>query len=541
MNPEDHDSIETSRWNLLPLTPEYLETEHGRYVSALEDALKNGEMRNIALSGSYGVGKSSILRELGRRLDGRAVQLSLLTLAPIEGTKLDESVPIQASTPTNRIQQEIVKQLLYREKSGKAPASRFLRIEGFQWWRETIIAVLLGVIFTVIFLLAGWTVRIVTTFTILKTLESWIHLVVWFFLTCTILILRWLLYGRIRIKQFSAGAATITLGENSISYFDQYLDEIIYFFEVSKYDVVLFEDIDRFDDLHIFETLHALNALLNASPQIKKTIHFIYAIKDSIFDEIELNKKAYKNRDGVSASLDSAQTEIARANRTKFFDLVISVVPFITHSTARNLSVQLLGDIKHEVNPELLDLAAKYVPDMRLLKNVRNEFIIFREHIFSGDGARLGLDESELYAMMLYKSTHIKDFENIRLDSSSLDTLYKISRKCVAQNIEKLKKDCRILQQNLRRIDEVEARSNYLGQRLLEHIERVAIAAGHQSNPEKFEFTFGGETIDDIRSAQFWRSLFQLLITPNLNVPLIITRGYCYSHEVMSRQSSGIR
>nr|WP_218868423.1 hypothetical protein [Pseudoclavibacter chungangensis] len=83
--------------------------------------------------------------------------------------------------------------------------------------------------------------------------------------TAAVLLVRWLFYGKLRIKQLSAGAATVTLDDNSVSYFDQYLDEIVYFFDMSDRDVVIFEDIDRFNDSHIFETLRALNTLLNAS------------------------------------------------------------------------------------------------------------------------------------------------------------------------------------------------------------------------------------------------------------------------------------
>lgn len=98
MSKEDSNAPAPSAvWNLVPLTPEYLKAEHSGYVSALEVALKDDEIRNIALSGNYGVGKSSILRELGKRLDGRVVELSLSTLAPIEASKLDESVPLQAT------------------------------------------------------------------------------------------------------------------------------------------------------------------------------------------------------------------------------------------------------------------------------------------------------------------------------------------------------------------------------------------------------------------------------------------------------------
>ena len=497
---------EKSKWSLIPLTPEYLEAEHSGYVSALEAALEDDEIRNIALSGNYGVGKSSILRELGKRLDGRVVELSLSTLAPIEASKLDESVPLQATTPTNRIQQEIVKQLLYREDPSKTPASRFRRIERFRWLREFGMAALLGLAVAVIFLLTGWTAQIAATFTALNDLGGWTHLIVWVVATTAVLLVRWLFDGKIRIKQLSAGAATVTLDDNSVSYFDQYLDEIVYFFDVSDRDVVIFEDIDRFNDSHIFETLRALNTLLNASPQIEKPIRFIYAIKDSIFDRIGLEAEGRKLETGVLAIEDPAQAEAVRANRTKFFDLVIPVVPFITHRSARNLATRLLGEIEHKVEPELLDQAAQYVPDMRLLKNVRNEFIVFRDRIFSGDGKQLDLSERDLFAMMLYKSTHLTDFETIRLGKSNLDTLYKLSRELVAENIKRIEGERRVLRQRLARINGAATRSAQLGDRLLAHVQRVVAAAGYQRQHATYSFERQDKSVDDLKSVQFWTS-----------------------------------
>lgn len=507
MSKEDSNAPAPSAvWNLVPLTPEYLEAEHSGYVSALEAALEDDEIRNIALSGNYGVGKSSILRELGKRLDGRVVELSLSTLAPIEASKLDESVPLQATTPTNRIQQEIVKQLLYREDPSKTPASRFRRIERFRWWREFGTAALLGLAVAVIFLLTGWTAQISATFAALNDLGVWTHLIVWVVATTAVLLVRWLFYGKIRIKQLSAGAATVTLDDNSVSYFDQYLDEIVYFFDVSDRDIVIFEDIDRFNDSHIFETLRALNTLLNASPQIEKPIRFIYAIKDSIFDRIGLEAEGRKLETGVLAIEDPAQAEAVRANRTKFFDLVIPVVPFITHRSARNLATRLLGEIEHKVEPELLDLAAQYVPDMRLLKNVRNEFIVFRNRIFSGDGEQLDLSETDLFAMMLYKSTHLTDFETIRLGKSNLDTLYKLSRELVTENIKRIEGERRTLRQRLARINGAATRSAQLGDRLLAHIHRIVVATGYQRQNATYVFERQGKSVDDLKSVQFWTS-----------------------------------
>lgn len=166
-------------WKLVPLTPEYLVEEHGGYVAAIEAALANDQIRNIALSGNYGVGKSSIMREVARRQGNRIVELSLSTLAPIEASQLDDSVPIQATTPTNRIQQEIVKQLLYREYPSRTPGSRFRRIERFRWLRTIGTSVLLGFIVGVIFLLTGWTLKIASVLTPYVDIGVWAHPVIW--------------------------------------------------------------------------------------------------------------------------------------------------------------------------------------------------------------------------------------------------------------------------------------------------------------------------------------------------------------------------
>ncbi|GAA3871157.1 P-loop NTPase fold protein [Leifsonia kafniensis] len=503
----DASSATPAAWDLLPLTPKYLEAEHGPYVAAIISALQTPEVRNIALSGNYGVGKSSILQRVTQLESGRIVELSLSTLAPIEISSLDDSVPAQATTPTNRIQQEIVKQLLYREEPNRAPGSRFRRIERFQWTRELVLAGIIGFAVAVLFLLAGWGATVTTTLQPVVDFALWIYPILFALATGAVYALRFLLHGRVHIKAFSAGPAAVTLDEKSVSYFDQYLDEIVYFFETSDYDVVIFEDIDRFNDSHIFETLRSLNTLLNAAPEVSRTnrtIRFVYAIKDSIFDRIGLESEGRK--DATLADItDPAEAEAVRANRTKFFDLVIPVVPFITHRSARNLASQLLGGLKNDVSPDLIDLAGRFVPDMRLLKNVRNEFIVFRDRIFSGDGQELDLSETDLFAMMLYKSTHLSDFEAIRLGKSKLDKLYAAHRKLVSTNIRRIEGDVRATRSALTRAGNTKSRSERLGDALVAHIGRTARAAGCHEQGQQYRLGNMVKTVADLQSPEFWQ------------------------------------
>ena len=487
---------------LRSLTPTYLKDQHGFYVEELCAAIRNPSIRNIALSGGYGVGKSSILKRIAELNSRNAIELSFSTLAPILPT--EDGVPLQATTPTNQIQQEIVKQLLYREAPEKTPGSRFRRIERFSWMRETILSVVLGATFSAALLLSGWTAKISAAFPRLDVNTPWDHLFSFFAGAFVFLLLRRAYYGRIDVKQVTAGAATVTLDEKSVSYFDQYLDEIVYFFEVSKTKIVIFEDIDRFNDAHIFETLRSLNSLLNASRQIKGPIKFIYAVRDSIFDREDLERQGRTFvRDTIAAN-GSNYAEVLRANRTKFFDLVIPVVPFITHQSARNLAHSVLRDTEHLIDVELIDLASRYVAEMRLLTNTRNEFVVFRDRLFSGDGKGLRLGESELFAMMLYKATYLADFENIRFGSSKLDVLYEKGRQMVAANIARLEAEIRESKSRRASRAGAERKAQLFGDQLIKHIKSVARAIGAPYAQGAFSFNGNSLVESNLREASFW-------------------------------------
>lgn len=497
-----------SMWDLTALTPEYIESEHAQYAAAIADSLKKDGVLNIALSGNYGVGKSSILGRVAEDHEGRVVELSLSTLTPVDDSEVDNSVPAQARTPTNRIQQEIVKQLLYRAEPKSARASRFRRIERFSWGREVMLALMGGVVVSLAFLILGWAGIIERTLRPLLELGLWVYPIIALLAAGAIVFARALFHGRIHISQFSAGPAAVTLDEKSVSYFDQYLDEIVYFFETSKRNIVIFEDIDRFNDSHIFETLRSLNALLNASPQIKKPIRFIYAIKDSIFDQVSLEHEKRKVDVGLVEITDPAQAEIVRANRTKFFDLVIPVVPFITHRSARNLTTQILRGIEHDVSPDLIDLAGRFVPDMRLLKNVRNEFVVFRDRIFAGDGEHLELSETQLFAMMLYKSTHLSDFEVIRLGKSKLDKLYGISRTLVSENIRRVERELRSARVEISRRTVSKQRASRMGKLLVARID-LLVRSSDNIRAKNGQYILNGRGADatEFESIEFWREL----------------------------------
>ena len=520
--PAGKDALDPSRIHeqpdLLPLTPNYEPSNHNVYFKALEAALTGKDrnvIRNIALTGSYGVGKSSILQKVAESHGDRVVQVSLSTLGLSDEVEAPDLASNLATSKTNRIQKEIVKQLLYREDPVRMPGSRFKRIGRFKFWRGLVLAVLAAAALIVLFSLSGWTVQLAHLMRPIVDPGPWAPFVLFVVFVTFVFLLEAFFHNRLRIEKLETGSTTISLSPETTTYFDEYLDEIVYFFDVTRHDILILEDIDRFDDPRIFETLRALNTLLNSAKQLKgRNIRFVYAIKDSIFDELG-NRAALEGGDlNASTAVDAAHSELARANRTKFFDLVIPVVPFITHRSARDLLVRVMGGIEHDISKELIDLAGRYVADMRLIKNVRNEFVIFREKILLDHESVPGLTEDQLFAMMLYKSTHLSDFEAIKSGQSQLDKLYISGRKLVSQNIARLTVDERTERQRGLKVRASATRSVKLGNSLIAYTERMFRTVGWTV----LSRTLDNQAVSDneIQTPQFWEAYL------SAEIPLIV-------------------
>ena len=491
--------------SLLPLTPSYEEGEHGVYLRHLREALTGPDsdrIHNIAVTGGYGVGKSSVLQRLRDEFGDRVVVLSLPTLG--ESTpSADPHSPEgnAAGSVTNRIQKEIVKQLLYRERPERVPGSRYRRLTGFRWRGAIGSSLLAAATLVLVVYLTGSADRLVHLAGRGLFRHAAVYLALLVFFALVIVVFRRLSHNRFWIQQVGAGSATITLSSTAGSYFDECLDEIVYFFEAAECDIIVFEDLDRFDDPHIFETLRELNTILNNSRQLRgKNVRFIYAIKDSIFERLG-------QPPGEVA--DDAEAEVARANRTKFFDLVVPVVPFITHRSARDLMSRTLEMAGLPVSRDLVDLAARHVADMRLIKNITNEFTVFRQKLLLGERSLPGLAEDQLFAMILYKNIHLSDFELIRIGQSCLDTLYRHNRSIVTGNIRELNSRARQLDQELVVPGSVEERSERLGGRLEDHILQV-IRYSHPNagNVVTQMANQPGQPLD-LRSVDFWNKFLQ--------------------------------
>lgn len=469
---------------LRSLAPEYNKDHHQTYVSRLNAAVSDPRNKNIALTGRYGAGKSSILDEFikdqetsktedpgnesseetakttkkkrKKASSKKVLRISINTLGPDKGEDL-----------TNRIQKELVKQLVYRAKPGEVRSSEFARTPRLRWWRAGLDA--LAVAVALVGLL--WLFGLRPNKDSLGTDNFWLPMATLFFLVQGILwVIRWYIGNRV-VAQVSAGGASIALEGKSDSFFDKYLDELITFFEATEPDIVIFEDLDRFDDPRIFDSLRELNTLVNSSAHWRnrpgRPLRFVYAIKDSLFEKLgdeqqekdEAEKKA--EDDGASTSgtavdpkkpenQDATAEAVERANRTKFFEIVIPVVPFLSHSNARDHFVTELGNLRLEgkgakIERGLIDIVSRHTTDMRLMLNIGNEFVVYAERLLWVAGTNRkrapGLTPDRLFALVVYKNFHLTDFEALPHRGSALDRLDQARRGLVDAAITNLQQE----------------------------------------------------------------------------------------------------
>lgn len=124
----------------------------------------------------------------------------------------------------------------------------------------------------------------------------------------------------------------------------------------------------------------------------------------------------------------------------------------------------------------------------------------------SHGGLELGLSETQLFAMMLYKSTHLADFEKVRIGQSDLDKIYRMARVLVFKNIERQEQDRAKKFEALSRIDKVEAFCEDLGEKLELYVRRTVNVIYKSYDSEGVTYEFNGERVDSLKDVQFWRS-----------------------------------
>lgn len=379
------------------------------YFNALDWALKDENIFNIAIAGPYGSGKSSVIRAyIKKHPSMKSINLSLASF--IED-KSDKNSEVQQSLVDmggeEKIEEGILKQLFYKVDYKKIPQSRYRKLHNVSrtgvFSNFLIVTIIIAV--TISFFSPD---SFKYAMNIISNTSNWLNIdFKWAFIIALGLFVLtlsvfthffWWLSSKYKVKELNfSGKTTIAeKEENKESIFNKNMDEIVYFFEATDFNIVFIEDLDRFQSAKIFIKLRELNTILNNYEMIKRRIVFVYAIKDDMFID---------------------------KDRTKFFDFIIPIIPIINSTNSGEILIKRLKNdedengkdiYKYDISPKYVTQISPYIEDMRMLTNVYNEFVIYKNTLSTKQELNL-LDEL-MMSLMIFKNLYPKDFADLQLE-----------------------------------------------------------------------------------------------------------------------------
>src|SRR6056297_654386 len=409
------------------------------YLTRIKNAIDSNKLSNIALTGSYGSGKSTILKTFQNiyKADDPSNEHKYLNISLAsfkDSTKISENGVDNEKDENDDferlIELSILQQIIYRVKPQDIPDSRFKRIVNLKDTTlfKNAIAFIFWLLSTIIIFQFNyfrklnpndWSFSLSNFDYIAIILFIIFFLGVAFFTKKTIRALANSKINKISIK------GELELGEDiSKSILNQHVDEILYFFERTDFNVVIIEDLDRFKSTDIFTKLREINLLLNSSDLVKRHIVFLYAIKDDMFKGKE---------------------------RVKFFDFIIPIIPFINPSNANEQLTTLINDagLSDTFSQGFIEDVITYIDDidMRLLRNIFHEYVVYKENL--GDV----LNQDNLLAMIIYKNIYPNDFSKLSNRQGALYKFFKNKRTYTQKLIDEIQNEIIFLKEL---IDDVE-------------------------------------------------------------------------------------
>ncbi|EPE8389540.1 TPA: hypothetical protein ACF4WU_001155 [Streptococcus pyogenes] len=299
------------------LTPEVLEENEQIYTEALDYAFSNSSIKNIAITGIYGAGKSTVWNTYVHEKELRNIITVSLGKYKNDIKDDDDRLKEASSTNTlnsgadgaknkcsnenqkaedivddNRVERQLINQILSQIESKKIPLSKY----GFKSNKSIFSICLQSLAFlSIICSILLWIIRDNFISFVNESYKNFNGISLMFL--CALLLFVPLFYylyifnrgNKFKISKITFKGAEANINDNNIdeSVLDRDIKELVYLLRSSDSKIVVFEDLDRYDNASIYTKLRELNFLLNKYVKVndeKETpIRFIYMLKDSLF------------------------------------------------------------------------------------------------------------------------------------------------------------------------------------------------------------------------------------------------------------------
>lgn len=429
------------------------------YLNALKWALDQKKITNIALAGPYGSGKSSIIdtflekhkdesffqtytsennswiikkikscilqHDKVCRFNEISKKISMATFIEAnsngqcknEAHENEDEAAKKICISADEVEKGILKQLFYTIDPQKIPQSRYRKLHPINF-SNIITKVAIYSVIALMFIYIFYYEKMADIFSgisavLLLTEMLWVkYIAAVIILLFSIWAISKIVYdfsSKYSIKGIKLSSNIDIQKEEGVgeSVFNKNLDEIMYFFETTEYRLIFFEDLDRLDDRTIFVHLRELNNLLNCNENIKGKVVFIYAVKDDIF---------------------------TKEDRTKFFDFIIPVIPIINSTNSGEVLQQFLQEakehgIKHDISQNFVLDVAPYIADMRILRNIYNEFVVYKRILRDNQG--MDLKDEQMLAIIIYKNLYPNDFAAIQNEKGLIKEAFEAKGKYI--------------------------------------------------------------------------------------------------------------
>lgn len=435
-------------YNFEKLTPNK-EADISVYEEAIEFVFDNSDVTNIAISGAYGAGKSSVIESYEKKhYDKNFLHISLAHFEPAEDNNSEDTVK------ETTLEGKILNQLIHQIPVDRIPQTNF-RVKKDVGRKNIIfitilLCVLLGSISFISFSskIQGWVDKLCEgRLKSLLTILTNDYVVIFAVIMCAISIFI-CIYNAVKVQKNKNLFHKVTVQGNTIeifenkdeSYFDKYLNEVLYLFEQVEADVIVFEDMDRFNSNVIFERLREVNNLVNVHKYNKFKNKKRHKLINKIFRRKEKQYKPlrffYLLRDDVFVTKD----------RTKFFDYIIPIVPVLDGTNSYDQFIRHLkqGNIFEKFDSTFLQRLALYIDDMRVLKNVYNEFLVYMYRLNNTD-----LNWNKMLAIIVYKNIFPRDFCNLQLGKGYVHELFEQKENLSKETIGKLEEEKQLIQEKI--------------------------------------------------------------------------------------------